>query len=213
MPRVAQIPRRALLAAPAAACAPPPPPILAARGPATETLFVVQRDWHTDIGLLVRDLGPGLGPLAADWRAAESLVVGFGERAYLMTRGPGLAEMASALLPGPGALVVTGLSVTPAAAFPDGTVALRVDPPGMAALQDALAASFARDAAGTVEALRDGPHAGARYYAAAARYSAAFTCNTWTAALLRAAGLAVDPTGVVFAGQVMAQVRRIAAAG
>ncbi len=205
------LPRRALLAAlPAAACAPPHALLSTPRGPATETLFVVQRDWHTDIGLLIRDLGPGLAPLAADWRAAESLVIGFGERGYLMAPRPGPIEMAAALLPGPGALLVTGLSVPPDGAFPAGTVALRVDAAGMAALQAALAASFARDAAGGFDPLRDGPYAGARYYAAATRYSAAFTCNTWTAALLRAAGLPVDPAGVVFAGQVMAQVRRIA---
>jgi hypothetical protein len=200
--------RRALLAAPLAACAPPAPPIAAPRGPPTETIFVLQRAWHTDIGLMASDLGPALASLAADARGVQSLIFGFGERGYLLARSPGLAEMARALLPGAGALMVIGLPFPPDGASAAERVALRIDAAGMAALQQALAASFAQRAGGMEELRRDGAHA--RYYAAAMRYSAGFTCNTWTATLLRATGLPVDPTGVVFAGQVMAQLRGLA---
>jgi hypothetical protein len=83
----------------------------------------------------------------------------------------------------------------------------------MARLQHYLAASFERDAAGAARRLRDGPYAGAVYFAAALRYSAGFTCNTWTAEALREAGLPVRVGGVVFAGQVMEQLRALAAGG
>lgn len=204
--------RRALLAAGlAAGCASRPAPVSPARGPATGTIFAVQRDWHTDIGVMVGDLHGPLAPLAADWPGARSLVIGFGERAYLMSRNRALADMAMALLPGPGALLVTGLSVRPDEAFPE-VVPLGVDDDGMARLQRALAASFERDEAGTPRQLREGPYRGAAYYGATLRYSAAFTCNTWTAELLREAGLPIQVTGVIFAGQVMEQVRRVATA-
>ena len=39
-----------------------------------------------------------------------------------------------------------------------------------------------------------------------------YTCNTWTAAALRVAGLPVSEAGVIFAGQVLDQVRPLAEA-
>lgn len=207
MPAVGPVSRRALLATLPAACASRPAPVVEARGPETETVHVIQRGWHTDVGLLVRDLRGPLATLAADWPGAASLVIGFGERAYLMRPTPALGDMAAALLPGPGALLVTGLSVPPDGAFPADAVARRIDTAGMARLQRYLAASFGMAEGGTATRLRDGPYAGAVFFAATQRYSAGFTCNTWTAEALREAGLPVQVAGVVFAGQVMRQVR------
>ncbi len=58
--------------------------------------------------------------------------------------------------------------------------------------------------------LADGPYAGSVFYAANETYDAFYTCNTWTALVLRQGGLPVDPRGVVFAEQVMQQVTQIA---
>ena len=205
----------AALALPAASCATRPlPPPDASGAPATEAVHVLQRSWHIDIGLAVEDLHADLAPLAAAWPGARSLVIGFGERAYLMSRHRSLADMAMALLPGPGAMLVTGLNVLPAEAFGDAAVVtLRARPAGFARLQRALAESFERDADGAPRRLTDGPYAGSVYYASALTYSAGFTCNTWAAEMLAQGGFPVRVGGVLFAGQVMEQARRIAAAG
>lgn len=207
--------RRAVLAAlpaAAAACATRPPPPLAT-GPASEAVHVVSRDWHSDIGLEVRDLRGRLATLGANWPGARSLVLGFGERGYLLSRDRSLADMAMALLPGPGAMLVTGLSTDPATAFgPEAAIGLRVTPDGMAGLQRYLEDSFEWTDAGDPLRLSDGPYAGAVFYGSAMTYSAGFTCNTWTAEALAQAGLPVRVGGVLFAGQVMAQVRTLAGA-
>ena len=211
--------RRLLLAAlPAAtacatACATRPlPPPAAIAGPATETVHLVRRGWHTDIGLAVPDLHGRLAALAADWPGASHLVLGFGERAYLLSPYRSLADMAMALLPGPGAMLVTGLSVPPVEAFGAAdTLTLRVSAEGMARLQRYLAESFEWEADGAPRRLAEGPYAGARFYGAALRYSAGFTCNTWAAEALAQAGLPVRVDGVVFAHQVLEQARRLAA--
>ena len=207
--------RRGLLAAlpaAAAACATRPPPPLAT-GPASEAVHVVSRDWHSDIGLEVRDLRGRLAALGANWPGARSLVLGFGERGYLLSRDRSLADMAMALLPGPGAMLVTGLSTDPAAAFGrEAAIRLRVTPEGMAGLQRYLEDSFEWTDAGDPLRLSDGPYAGAVFYGSAMTYSAGFTCNTWTAEALAQAGLPVRVGGVLFSGQVMAQVRTLAGA-
>jgi len=58
--------------------------------------------------------------------------------------------------------------------------------------------------------LGPGPYAGSAYFAAIPRYSALYTCNTWVADALHAAGLPVRSTGVVFAYQLWAQARDLA---
>ncbi|MBX9701760.1 MAG: DUF2459 domain-containing protein, partial [Acetobacteraceae bacterium] len=182
-------------------------------GPASEPVHVVTRDWHSDIGLGVSDLRGRLADLAARWPGARSLVFGFGERAYLLSRDRSLADMAMALVPGPGAMLVTGLSTLPAEAFGgEAVVTLGVTPAGMGRLQAYLEESFEWAADGTPRRLLDGPYAGAVFYGSAMTYSAAFTCNTWTAEALAQAGLPVRVGGVLFAGQVMAQARALAGA-
>jgi hypothetical protein len=56
----------------------------------------------------------------------------------------------------------------------------------------------------------DGPYPNSSFYASSGTYSLRNTCNTWTAEALRVAGLPVSPVGVVFAHQVVGQVRGLA---
>jgi len=194
-----------------AGCAAPPPRITAGEGPGLAEVHLIARDWHTDIGLPVDALEPPLATLAAGWPGARYLVFGFGERAYLLSRNRSLADMLMALLPGPGAMLVTGLSVRPAEAFgAANVVVLTVSRAGLGRLQRFLWDSFEREAGGRVRRLADGPYPGSIFFASAATYSAAYTCNTWTADALAQAGLPVTATGVAFAGQVMEQGRRAA---
>jgi hypothetical protein len=59
--------------------------------------------------------------------------------------------------------------------------------------------------------LADGPYPGSLFYAARNLYWGLYTCNTWTAEMLRAGGVAMPSTGVLFAGQVMGMAAWIAA--
>ena len=57
-----------------------------------------------------------------------------------------------------------------------------------------------------------GPFPQSFFYASTKTYDLTHTCNTWTAAALRVAGLPVSEAGIVFAGQVLDQVRPLAEA-
>ncbi len=155
--------------------------------------------------------GDPLATLAEGFAGAQVLCFGFGERQFFMTPDPGLLTHLSALLPSRSALLMTALRAPADAAFGAGNVVvLHVTPPAEAALRRFLWRSLELDAAGAPVRLADGPYPGSVFWAAVDTYDAFFTCNTWTADGLRAAGLPVGGP-VVFAGQVMSQVRQIAA--
>ncbi len=71
--------------------------------------------------------------------------------------------------------------------------------------------NFAKPPSGGLKRIAGGPYPASAFYAATGTYDGGYTCNTRTADALRHAGLSVTTAGVVFAGQVMRQVRRLCA--
>jgi uncharacterized protein (TIGR02117 family) len=196
-----------------AGCAAPPPPADLTAGPKTETIFLVARGWHTDVGVLAAQAGGTLGQLRTTFPGVHTLLIGFGERAYLLRRQNDSGDMLAALMPGAGALLVTALRGTPESAFPPGDVILlHVSARGLARLTDFLAESFERKPDGALRGIADGPYPGSLFYASTRTYSGGYTCNTWTAEALQTTGLPVHAAGVIFAGEVADQARQIAAA-
>jgi uncharacterized protein (TIGR02117 family) len=175
-------------------------------------VYVVQRDWHTDIGLPVEEIAGPLATLEAAFPGVRLLTFGFGERQFLVNRQRTFGAMLGALLPSQSALLMTALSATPEQAFGSANVvALSVSRSGLERIEQALWREFERSPNGEPVLLADGPYPGSVFYAARATYDGLYTCNTWTAETLRAGGLPLPATGVLFAGQVMGMVRWIAA--
>jgi len=65
-------------------------------------------------------------------------------------------------------------------------------------------AGFITASLAAMEPMRAGPYPGSLFLPASRDYSALYTCNTWTAEGLAAAGLPVAPAGILFAAQVNA---------
>jgi uncharacterized protein (TIGR02117 family) len=201
-----------VLGAALAGCATAPPSADLTAGPRTETIYLIERGWHTDIGITAEQLDPSLAALRGDLPGARVFVIGFGERAYLLRREHDFGDMLAALIPGPGALLVTFLRDPPQVAFPPADVVpLRVSVRGLARLNGFLARSFERAPDGAPRHIAPGPYPGSLFYAASETYGGTFTCNTWTAEGLQATGLPVHAGGVLFADGVADQARRIAA--
>jgi hypothetical protein len=196
------------LASPLVACT--TTKLLPPEGPSDAVVTVVKRGWHTDVCLRREDGGAWLGVLARDYAGARFLCLGFGERQFVVARHHDLLTMVSALLPSEGALLLTALNAPPADAFdPTQVVSLRISRIGLAGLQAFLRNSTQTDAAGEPVRLGDGPYAGSTFFGATETYDGFYTCNTWTADALRSARVPVG--GVLFSGDVMDEVRRIAA--
>ncbi len=196
----------ALVAGCAAVPMPPPP-----SAPVAATIMVVERAWHTDICLDADDADAFVAQLLRGFDGARFLCLGFGERQYVVGGDHGVFTMLSAMLPSRAALLMTALRDTPEAAFGAGNVVrLGVSRSGLAGLEDFLTAATETNATGGPRRLANGPYVGSAYFAATGTYFGLYTCNTWTADVMRAAGLPVAG-GMLFSGGVMRQARRLAA--
>ncbi|MGO4329747.1 DUF2459 domain-containing protein [Cupriavidus sp. 2TAF22] len=194
-----------------AGCATTPAPAGKPPGPAVTAIAVVARGWHTDICLRSEDAGEWVGALARGFDGARFLCFGFGDRRYVITHDHSWTAMFSAMFPGPGALLMTVLRDTPAAAFGAGdVVSLGVDEAGLRGLRGYLRDAVEKDGAGLPVRLGQGPYPGSLFFGATGSYDGLYTCNTWTADALRSAGLPVG--GALFAGGIMRQARAAAAA-
>jgi len=192
----------------AAGCAalPPPKPV-AANDPA---VAVIERGWHTDIGLPADRLSGPLAQLAATSPGARYLVFGFGDRDFYMEREVTVGSTLTALFPGPGVVLVTGLRATPEAAFgAEHVVELKLRRADFDHVADFVWQTL--ETGDGAHRLADGPYPGSSFYASDRIYDGLDNCNGWTAVALQRGALPVDPDWVLFAGQVMNQARRAAA--
>ncbi|HTT04934.1 MAG TPA: DUF2459 domain-containing protein [Steroidobacteraceae bacterium] len=176
---------------------------------AGQTLFVVKRGWHIDIGVAVQELTPPLRTVRAQLPEARYLLFGFGDRRYLTARSKRLDALLAALRPGAALVLLTALPDTPEDAFGAGAVrVLRLDVPQMQALQAFVWQTLAH-AQGLPVRVQSGPYSGSVYLAAQPRYSGLHTCNSWVAEALHAAALPVRVRGVIFARQLWRQLPRL----
>jgi hypothetical protein len=128
----------------------------------------------------------------------------------LANHGSSMGGMVGAIWPGPGLVLVTGLTGTPEQAFGDeGVIRLILTADQARRLEEFVLNTLAATD-GVPKVLATGPYDGSYYYFSTLRYSGLHTCNTWTAEALKAAGLPVHGFGVEFSGQVWRQVRHIA---
>jgi hypothetical protein len=192
----------------AAGCARLPPSPQPAPAPAVATIYVIDRGWHTELGLAEPIQDKTLAAVARRFQGARYLVIGFGDSTYLKSRTRGFGTMIGALFPGRGILLVTALRAPPAEAFgASQVVPLGVSQDGLEEVLDFLSASFAVPRNGVPREEGAGPYPGSLFYASTRTYDLAYTCNTWMAQALHRAGLPVSAGGVIFAGQLMRQAR------
>ncbi|MGH7067607.1 MAG: DUF2459 domain-containing protein [Acetobacteraceae bacterium] len=180
-------------------------------GQAPSRLYVISNGWHTEIALPAAALTGPLGVVRVAFPEARYFAFGWGERAFYMSPHPTWTEALRALLPARAVLLVLGLGMAPPHAFEAGihVAALPVSPSGLSAVAGFVWRSFATSRSGSLQRLGPGPDPASAFYAASGTYDGTHTCNTWTAGALQTAGLPVSSHGVVFAGQVMRQIRAL----
>jgi hypothetical protein len=129
-----------------------------------------------------------------------------------MTHDSGSGEMLTALFPSKSAILLTALRAPPSDAFgADRVVTLQVTQQVVDRIAARIWQTLEKQQDASALRLADGPYPGSVFYAGDETYDAFHTCNTWTALVLQDAGLPITPNGVLFAGQVMNQARRLAA--
>lgn len=185
----------------------------AGTAPATEILYVIAGGWHTEIGLAVRSIAGPLRGLEQVKSGATVAVFGWGQRDYYMAADPGLGDLLKATVPGPAVMLIIPLRTAPQDVFgPSHVFAVPVSPEGAARLSEYLWSELAKEPAGIPRPIAAGPYVGSAFYPSTSTYDVLTNCNTWTAEGLHVAGLPVSADGVLFADQVVDQVRSLAQA-
>ena len=174
-------------------------------------IYVARRGWHVDIGFAAADLQPPLKSLINEFPGVQYLFFGFGDRRYLLAKHHNAPVLLSALWQGSGMILATGLTSPPPIAFGASHVAaLAVTVRQASDAQAFVWYSLDKQSSDNtpVKSYAPGPYEGSLFFTATPKYSAFHTCNTWAAESLAAAALPIHSAGVVFAGQLWAQVRR-----
>jgi hypothetical protein len=179
-------------------------------------IYVARRSWHIDIGFAAADLQPPLDAVAAQFPGVRYLFFGFGDRHYLLAKDRNAPVLLAALWPGRGMILATALASSPQAAFGAAHVAtLSLTDKQMRDIQAFVWRSLDKQSAepesggSGIKPYAAGPYEGSLYFAATPTYWAFHTCITWAAESLRAAALPIHSAGVIFAGQLWTQVRRL----
>jgi len=159
------------------------------------------RGWHTEILLPAWGVAAPLSSLLP--AGAVALGLGFGKRDWMLAEGHASGNLLTGPLPGPAVVEIAAYHRPPSPPYWQ----LPAPPGGIAALSAFVWDSLAlTDGAPRVAARF---HNGRSFLDAAIGYSLAYTCNTWVAEALAAAGFAVNPAGTVLASGVLAQVARL----
>lgn len=181
--------------------------------PTPHRIHVVRHGWHSGIVVPAANVPADAWPARREFADAQYLEVGWGDRAYYQAADPSLWLGLRALLwPRPGVLHMVAFSGPVEREFAAAEiVALQITPQGLARLIATVAASHERDAAGQPIAFGPGLYGRSRFYASRDRFHLFATCNVWTAAMLREAGVPLGPLLSPTAGALFAQLRRVTA--
>ena len=157
------------------------------QAPPETSIFVVPQGGHTGIAVRRADIPEPLLPEKRDFRQADYLEIGWGERDFYMaeTAGPWLSFKA-AFLPNRSVLHVAGVRGELASFFRGSEIVeLHVSRPALEGLLRYVHDAFERDGRAAAEPLGRG------FYPGRETFHLLRTCNVWTAGALRAAGLPV----------------------
>ena len=203
-------PTLALCALWLATCETGPPPPAADDGPRTHLIQVSSNGWHTAIIVPAAAIASAdVLPEAADFPDAKYLEFGWGDRVYYPAKEKTLGmTLAAALAPTPAVMHMAGraASLTGRSDGPE-VVPVALTEAGFRYLVGAIAATFERPSGGRAESVSRGLYPGSRFYHAHGEFHLFNTCNTWTARMLRAGGVALSPSGIVTADGLMARLR------
>jgi uncharacterized protein (TIGR02117 family) len=173
-----------------------------------EVIYLIAGGWHTELSLESQAISGPLATLKSSFPNAKYLVFGWGAQDYYMAQNPGIEDLLRAVVPGPAVMLVVPLEVSPeiSARATDAFV-LPISRDGLERLSEFFWNDLAKDPEEVPRRIGAGPFPQSVFFASTKTYDLTHTCNTWTAAALRVAGLPVSEAGVVFAGHVLDQVR------
>lgn len=199
-----------LLASWLAGCAasPPLPPV--DEGPRDRLVFVISNGWHSGVVMSRTAVAAtGLVPETADFPDSAFLEFGWGDRAYFPAREKTISmTFDAALTATPAVMHVAGLRRVRASDGSDtDIVPVPLTAGGFNNLVRTIAAEFERSGGGRALKVAPDLAPNSHFYNARGTFHIFNTCNTWTARMMRAAGIDMAPAGIVTADDLMMALR------
>lgn len=175
-------------------------------------VHVTRYTWHTGIVVAADDLSDDLSFIQDKVGQAPWYEFGWGDAEYYQ-RGedsPWLTVPA-ALWPTDSVMHVVAVPHHPSDYFAQSEqLVLSLTEEELADLSQAILASFGRDEDGNVIPGGEGLYGESRFFEGEGRFHLRRTCNTWTMEMFEAAGLDVEASGVIRAGEVMTRLEPLA---
>ena len=172
---------------------------------AERSIHIVSHGWHLGLVLsLDRDLIDEL-PALSEFRGYDAVEIGWGDRGFYRSESIGFGTAIAAMAwPTPSVFHVVGFFDAPEDEFPESDV-LRLDltEEGYQSLVAELRAEFASN-----ESLGVGRYGPSLFFAAKSSYYFPKTCNVWTLARLRSAGVPTKPLLGLRANAALKQLER-----
>lgn len=168
-------------------------------------ISVVSHGWHTGLIVPSTVLNSAVPELKLRFIEPAYYEIGWGDEGFYQAQEITIGLTLQALFWSKGSVLhVVAIPEAPEQYFVgDAIMSTCLAKHELASLQQFLAASFARNNAGDIKALRRGIYGDSEFYLGQGRYSLFNTCNKWTAKALRSAGLAMGWTFKLTAGSVM----------
>jgi hypothetical protein len=172
-----------------------------------DVVYVTGEGWHVQLGIPVRELDRNLAFYRKIFPHARVITFGYGKKTFFIAPSDTISEYLVGPVPGPAAIQVVGLKVTPIKAYPpEETITLHLPPGGRRALSEYIWKDLSKDQGGKPIVIGQSTDPIGLFYAAESEYNLLHTCNTWAVDALHAAGLPVSGDGVVFSGEAMDRV-------
>ncbi len=177
-----------------------------------KTVYVVSHGWHTGIVIAGRDRGAELAFLDRHFDQTNWFEIGWGDKRFYQAGEFRAGLMLRAgLVPTDTVLHVTALPEQPESYFTSSRVIeLRIDTAGLERLISAIAGHFQLDENGNPLTSGEGLYGESLFFDATGRFHAFNTCNTWTARMLKQAGVPIRTFMTLRANSVMSQLESIA---
>ena len=183
-------------------------------GPYTRLIHVTSNGWHTAIVVPAPALvAMGAIPELEDFSGAAFLEFGWGDRTYYPANEKTLGmTLSAALVSTPAVMHVARHQAPPRNDSGYEVISVGLTEEGFRRLAKTLAAEFERPVDGRAEAISRGLYPHSYFYRAHGDFHLFNTCNTWTARMLSASGVALSPSGIVTADKLMSRLRTALAA-
>jgi len=172
-----------------------------------KTIYVDSHGWHTGIIIKTEDLQGYLKDLSTDFKGANYLEIGWGDKGFYQTNEITSGLTVKAIFwPTDSILHIVGFYNSPEIAFSQSEVVkINISNNGLIEMLKFIENTFDRDSDNSFIRSKNGLYGWSNFYKAKGNYHVFSTCNNWVAKSIRRTGFPISSFYAATASNVMYQ--------